>query len=115
MKTDRQMMDRWWPYRQMDEEMDGWMEGWIDNGWMNRWIAIFPLTFGLVYSLVASADSFSDIRTSLSRLPSFTEDQRISRSPPGFQYHIGLLRLPASVTGPLSGSWSSGVNQLLSF
>lgn len=84
--------------------MDGWMNRQIDN----RWIAILPLTSDLVYSLVASADSFGDVRTNPSRLPSFTEDQRLSRSPPGFQCHIGPLRLTTSMTGHLLGSRSPG-------
>lgn len=55
----------------------------------------FPLASGLVCAVEAAAESFADIRTNVSRSPSWeTRDQQLSMNLPGFQTR--LLRNPVS-------------------
>lgn len=44
---------------------------------------------------MAAADSFGDYRTHVSRLPTMTEDQPLSRNPPRLQYRRGTVKTPS--------------------
>lgn len=52
----------------------------------------FPLANDLIYS-VAAAASFTAIRTSIFRLPSWTKDQWLSMDPPDFQHQFGTAEV----------------------
>lgn len=72
----------------------------------------FVLT-GEFSSPVAPSDSFADIRTSFSGLPSWSKDQQLSRHLLASRHQVGTAEAPRLADEPLPSSQPHLVRQLL--